>query len=398
MIMPDRHHTAIVVGGGPAGSAAAYTLAQQGVDVALIDKAVFPREKLCGGLLTRRSQTIFTEVFQADWVHAHEYRAHGVRIFAGTRLLTQVEDYSELFFTHRRDFDDHLLGLARSRGAVTRLGDGLVSLDPAARVCRLRSGATLTYEYLIAADGVNSLVARAIQGRAFDPARVAFALELELERTPSDRDVTLPEIHFGVVDWGYGWVFPKRETLTVGIGGLQLKNPALKARFANFLAARFGDRPLGRIKGHHIPFGEYRKTLGAGSVLLVGDAAGFVEPITGEGIAFAMQSGHLAALAILDALRAGDPGLALRAYHARSRPITKVLDHANRLRYLIFPKTAEALLVKALPLTSSLPRRHLDLMADAISYDDYTRHLLRTALRWGARRALARVRGGHGGP
>ncbi|PIV88142.1 MAG: geranylgeranyl reductase, partial [Hydrogenophilales bacterium CG17_big_fil_post_rev_8_21_14_2_50_63_12] len=84
-------------------------------------------------------------------------------------------------------------------------------------------------------------------------------------------------------------------------GGLHAKNPALKKVFHGFLAARFGSVPEGRIKGHYLPFGDYRKVPGRRNVLLCGDAAGLVDPITGEGIAFAMLSGLYAAEAIIEA-------------------------------------------------------------------------------------------------
>ena len=146
----------------------------------------------------------------------------------------------------------------------------------------------------------------------------------------------------------------------------------MKAGFSAFLRQRFGAPPPGRIKGHHLPFGDYRKIPGRGDILLCGDAAGLVEPITGEGIAFAMQSGLYAAEAIIEA--GGRP--ALPGYRARYREISRDFDHANRLRRLLFPGPCERLFLKALPRSETLPLKHLELMAAEIAYGDYTRHLL----------------------
>lgn len=374
------HHQTLILGGGPAGSAAAFTLAKHGLDVGVVDKARFPRDKLCGGLLTLRSRKIYQRTFEQPWDAVISHTAHGVKFMHRNTLLNQVSDQTDLFFTRRVDFDQFLLEQAIARGADTYLDDAAVSIDLSAKVCRLRSGREIGYDTLIGADGVNSLVAKTLFGQAFNPRTVAFALELEVDRASHPEPVDDPEIHFGLVRWGYGWVFPKRDTLTVGVGGLHARNPALKATFNRFLEDRFGTIPAGRIKGHHLPFGDYRKVPGRDDVLLCGDAAGLVEPITGEGIAFAMQSGLYAAEAIIEA--AGRP--ALPGYQTRYREISRDFAYANRMRYLLFPGLSERLFLKALPRNKTMGLKHLALMADEIDYADYARHMLfRTLKRLG---------------
>jgi len=206
-----KHYSAIVIGGGPAGSSAAYTLARHGIDVCLIDKAVFPRNKLCGGLLTLRSKKIFSQVFDAPWDKAFELEANGVKFFYRETQLNSVENYSQLFFTCRIDFDDYLIKLAASKGVDLHLGDPVASIDLKHKTCRLRSGAEFTYDYLVGADGVSSIVAKTIYGSAFDKQKIALALEIEVDREKVGRLITNPEIYFGVVNWGYGWVLPKEK-------------------------------------------------------------------------------------------------------------------------------------------------------------------------------------------
>lgn len=381
-----KHHSAIIIGGGPAGSSAAFTLASHGVDVCLIDKAVFPRDKLCGGLLTLRSQKSFTRIFDESWDSIIERRAHGVKFYYKHSLLNSVENYSELFFTRRVKFDDFLLNLAKQKGSVVYQGKTLAAIDLINKTCHLRSGEEITYDYLIGADGVNSVVAKSIFGQSFNKKNIAFALELEVDKTQGIRLVTVPEIYFGIARWGYGWVFPKAHTLTVGIGGLYTHNPDLKENFNTFLNSLFGKVPEGNIKGHYIPFGAYRKTPGLNDVLLAGDAAGLVEPITGEGIAFAMESGYFAALAIVETLNSKQPIKLMQRYMGKYTEITHALDHANKLRYFIFPKLTQNLFVKVLPNTRRLPLKHLDLMADNLHYNEYVRYLVTQILKGVAKR------------
>lgn len=377
-----RHHAVVVIGGGPAGSAAARTLASQGVDVCVIDKAVFPRAKLCGGLLTLRSRKLFAHIFgDAAWERAFEYEAQGIGLFHQSRCLNEVDGHSSLYFTCRRQFDDYLLGLAREQGSALCLGEGVAAIDLQKKVCRLQSGQDIGYDHLIGADGVNSLVARTLFGASYDRDKIAFALEMDVDRALLQRELVRPEIYFGIVKWGYGWIFPKRDTVTVGVGGIQARNPHMKRDFEAFLTSLFGALPPGKIKGHHIPFGDYKPRPGGDHVLLAGDAAGLVEPITGEGIAFAMQSGHFAGLAVLEAMGSGGKVPALAAYQRHCTEITRALDHAKRLRYLVFPRPSERLLVKMLPRSTRMARRHLDLMADEITYGDYARHLGASALK-----------------
>lgn len=88
-----KSHFVIVVGGGPAGSSAAYTLAKQGIDVCVIDKAKFPRNKLCGGLLTLRSKKVFEKIFDANWDKTYELKTTGFKVLNKTTLLNKVENY-----------------------------------------------------------------------------------------------------------------------------------------------------------------------------------------------------------------------------------------------------------------------------------------------------------------
>ena len=366
----------VVVGGGPAGSSAAHTLAAAGVEVCVIDKSAFPRDKLCGGLLTLRSKKTFQKIFNSDWSPVIQKRSRGAQFYFKKKLLNSVTDHKDIFFTCRREFDAFLLQLAEKRGAKILLDRQVQSVNHERSTLTLSDGQEIGFDILIGADGVNSVVAKSLFGAAFKQDSIGFGLEMEVPLSPEIRPIKDPEIYFGLLDWGYGWVFPKRDTLTAGVGGLLRASPKMKEDFEAFLKTRFGHVPPAKIKGHFIPFGDFRRTPGKGNILLCGDAAGLVEPITGEGIAFAMLSGFYAAESAVEAIALAKEKCAVEYYLARYATIVNIFQQANRLRHLLFPKPFQYLLSKALAKSDSIPRKHLDLMADELSYQEYVKFLL----------------------
>jgi geranylgeranyl reductase family protein len=364
-----RAYDAVIMGGGPAGSAAAYTLASRGHRVCLVDKSVFPRDKLCGGLVTLRSKKLFESIFERTWDDSLFIERNGVTFYDRHTRIGAIENYSRLFLTMRYDFDKHLLDRACAAGADAMLGAHADNIDVAASRLTV-DGEEITYRYLIGADGVNSQVARALYGRPFDTRNIGFALETEVPREATAEDAVLPEVFFGAISWGYGWVFPKRKTLTVGIGGFHRYNPEMRRDLDALMAARgFGDIKT-RVKGHFIPFGHYRRPPGRGNVLLTGDAAGFVDSLSGEGIGYAMQSGHAAAAAVSDALRANAPEDALVRYAEAAKPIARAIRQSNIARWFVYAKAMERIFIASIPNAHNLQRRFLDILAGEKSYDN----------------------------
>lgn len=377
--MSSSHVSVLIIGGGPAGAAAAQTLARKNIDCLLVDKARFPREKLCGGLLSWRSHQIYHQLFDQAWDPVIEARSLGIGLWFRNQVLREQDGDYELAFTHRRCFDDFLRQQAEASGARMQLGQAVKHLDVQQRQCTLACGQVLSYDYVIGADGVNSVVARSLLGRAFDPETIAFALETEVPLERSRRQITRPEVYFGVVRWGYGWIFPKADTLTVGVGGLHRRNPEMKQALKRFLNEQFGNCDDLKIKGHHIPYGDFKQPPGDARSVLAGDAAGLVDGITGEGIAFAMQSGAAAARAVAAALQGAD---LQQSYAPEYAAITSDLAYARRLRFLLFPAWCERVLVRGLlPRNEKGIRMFLDLLAGATSYAALSGYLRGAILR-----------------
>jgi geranylgeranyl reductase family protein len=359
----------VVIGGGPAGSAAAYTAAAAGLSTCIIDQHTFPREKLCGGLLTPRTKRLFEQVFGRPWAGGLALASDRVAFFVGGRHLANQHGYCTLFFTMRRDFDAHLQSLAVGAGASATLGDGVRTIDLERRSIELKSGERIEYGVLIGADGVSSVVARTLFGAAFDERTIGFGLEAEVPRAALPSQPNDVEIDIGAASWGYGWVFPKPSTFTIGVGGIHRYNPALRQTFEDYLARKGVDAAGVKIKGQYIPFGDYRQRPGKDRVLLCGDAAGVVDPITGEGIAYAIQTGHAAARAAASAVERRDPSSALAIYADEYRHVAASIRQANAWRHLIFPRIVRRPFTWAFGDAGTLQRGFLDILSGTRDYD-----------------------------
>lgn len=291
----------LVVGAGPAGSTAAGLLARAGLDVLLVEKGSFPRDKLCGGFLAARSLGLLEELHgAAPCAPLYHNTDDRFQIWHSGRLLADRRLGDRMAFIQRLELDHALARWAVADGArllenspAHKLLEGHLPEHGRVRL-QLRDGRELVGEHLVVADGANSVLADTVSA----PRRpLGVAMELQV---PS-REMEAPRLDFGAIPWGYGWRFPKRGAATVGVAlwGSQARGCA--AHLRTYLAAL--GLPQGKATGWMLP-DRCRGRLASGRVLLAGDAAGLCEPISGEGIYFALRSGQRAAQALLDA-RAG---------------------------------------------------------------------------------------------
>ncbi len=362
----------IIVGAGPAGSTAAYILAKSGLKVTLIDAEKFPRQKLCGGLLTLRTKRLFENIFGESISGIADFKSDGMKMYFRDKLLSSVTGYKNLYLVNRIDFDSYLLKQAKKAGVQLILGKRVC--DISYNTVRLSDNTLVDYSLLIGADGVNSVVAKHLYGASFIKKQTAFCLETEIPIEFVKEEVKEPEVFFGYANWGYGWVFPKSKTVTVGIGGLPHKNKDMKEAFQQLLQDRFGITDTIGVKGFHVPAGAYRTKPGKGNIIVCGDAAGLVEPITGEGIAFAMQSGKFAAESVLET--ANGKGDLYNNYLRKFRKILKIMRIARFLRLFIFTNFGEKLLRREMPRSERAIKRHVDLMSDDMSYEEYLKVIM----------------------
>ena len=338
-----QDYDTIVCGGSLAGSAAAVTLARRGRSVAVLDKASFPRSKLCGGLLTWKSvrllESLFGETPQSlteAGVINHVSDHYCIATFDA--VLARGTMSYPFHFIDRTALDDRLLVHARRAGANVMEGAEVAACDPDSGEVVLKSGETLRGRHVIGADGAHSVVRASFPGvdarRMRELTAATIEVNIPLDRFP--RPVADPELYIGFLDAGYGWVFPNRDKVVVGICGLR----GTDTRFAELFGAYLdflGVDPTatGRRRGHPLPYGSYLDDPTHGLALLAGDAGGFVEPLFGEGIFFALCTGMYAGQAVADALDGGHaPG---PAYAERLRKyILPELKGSDHLRWFLF--------------------------------------------------------------
>jgi menaquinone-9 beta-reductase len=350
MTQTDADADVIVVGAGPGGSATAYHLAKHGVRVLLLEKTEFPREKVCGDGLTPRAVKQLIDMSVDVSPEAGWLRNKGLRVIGGGLRLElawpELAYYPDFGLVRTRlDFDDLLAKQAVKAGAVLMTSHNATAavFDGQGRVAGVRvktadGEKTLTAPLTVAADGVSGRfpLSLGMAKREDRPMGVAVRryyrcpvkadddyLESWLElRSRDGGDKLLP---------GYGWIFGMGDgRVNVGLGVLNSSKAYQQTNYREMLLDWLEATPPewglgdeanadGKILGAALPMGFNRTPHYARGLMLVGDSGGMVNPFNGEGIAYAMESGQLAAEIAIQALArpAGEKReLALRAYPA----------------------------------------------------------------------------------
>lgn len=288
----------LVVGAGPAGSATAIHLARGGARVLLADKASFPRDKPCGGGLTGRA--LRAAPCPVDPVVEHVVDTFELRLHYG-RSFERDCGKPMILMTQRRRLDAFLAERAAQEGVEFRDGARVDDLASAPDGTEARvGGVAVRADYLVGADGANGVVARHAGLGAGIVRGVALEGNVSWDDLDPRRYGGRAVVELGVVAGGYGWVFPKGDHANLGVGGWESEGPRLRDHLARLARAHgVTSEQLTEVKGHRLPMRPIGASAAAGRVLLVGDAAGLVDPLSGDGMYEAFVSGRLAAESIL---------------------------------------------------------------------------------------------------
>lgn len=305
-MLNEKNYDVIVVGGGPAGSTAAYQLNKLGYKVILLEKKEFPRQKLCGGLITQKSLNIVLDIFDFSLSDLKaegiiDYISKSYQVYYKDNLISSNYLKDEFNLVKRIEFDNYLFNLVKQAGVKVIDGVKVTDINFATNTVKTELGQKYSSRYIIGADGANSIIRNKIINKKdlskkdYLKKNQAMTIETDVPRELIDQNIKKPALYFGIINWGYGWVFPKSDTITIGIGGLKNKNKDFKDIFDNFLKILNLPNLSHDIKGWPLPFGNFLKEPIYKSTFLIGDAANLVDSLTGEGIYYALKSAQIAA-------------------------------------------------------------------------------------------------------
>jgi geranylgeranyl reductase family protein len=335
----------IVVGAGPAGSLAAYILASKGIQVTLLEKTLFPRYKVCGGGLTHK---ILNEIpfdlspIIRSTIHFFRFSHNYDHVF------TRHSADPLMYCTMRGELDAFLLQKAIDAGAIVRMGEQVISFfQDGSGVTVSTKEKTFHTRLLIGAEGASGIVSRT--AGLHDAVELGLAWEAELTALPEDleRFSGTVFLDWGTLPGGYAWVFPKQDHFSIGVGGPATLSKVMMPYYQRFLSSlghtpsSIHHSPSSVIHFHEtlslhswpIPVRTRKSLFHQGFVMVTGDAAGLSDPLTGEGIYYAVRSGKLAAESCSEFLSGKINSMDIYSRKINDELMTELLE-ANKIKHI----------------------------------------------------------------
>ncbi len=299
-----RSYDVIIVGAGPAGSTLGRELAGRGIEVLVLEKQRLPRPKPCAGGITVKA----ARLLDFDLSPVTQQVIYGVRaVYKGRREFTRWYDRPLVYAVMRQEFDHFLVQKAQEAGAVVADNQ---------RVCHVRTTAAgveaqtadgeFAAQIVAGADGANGVVARGL-GLATGVERgIGMEAQVSVAGEGLAKWDSLMGLSLGQIRGGYGWILPKKDHLSVGVGGRLRQAKKLRPCWEKVLAYhRLDGNQATGLRSDFLPVLKSGSAIQKDRCLLLGDAAGLVDPLTGEGICHAIGSAQIAAPVVEQCLRSG---------------------------------------------------------------------------------------------
>lgn len=355
----DRYYDAVVIGAGPAGSACGIVLQKNQYNVCVIDKALFPRNKTCAGLVTGKTFKLISSLFDGEKTdELFCCRASSIKLYQKNLLLAEGVMKNGAKLVNRIDFDNALVDRYKSLGGELKEGERRFDIDYTENLITLSTGDILHYKYLVFADGALSMSHQLIN---VNKRKMAFGIETYVPADQFSTDTV--DIYFDCIENGYLWAFPHGDTVCIGATNMYNKKTDYKKVVAGFLESNGVDPKKQQYTGAFLPYGYVvPQNKLPNNVLLIGDAGGFADPISGEGLYMAMETGMLAAKALLS----DEPK---DAYLSSLKPFISIVKHGKKAQKVFFSTSIMNRFVKKVKGKDALVAFFYDNMVDEYRYD-----------------------------
>lgn len=317
-----KKYDVIIVGCGPSGIAAATILKNNNINYCIIEKNKFPREKLCGGALSYKTQKILNELnFNLDNIHKKVIKEVN---FIAKNVNYQMKLTNKIVMVDRIEFDYNNLKNLNEKNIFC--SENIINIE---KNILITNKDKYEFGYIIFADGVNGYSRKLINKRQFGFC-VDYNSNIQADKTILD---------FNAIESGYGWVFPKEKCTTIGLGKFNNKKVDYQKLLLSFARKYNFKIKEAEIKGYFIPVFSrkvFKKSVIDNKYILVGDSASLVDLVSGEGIYYALLSGKIAAESIIKCLNSNC--LLSRIYFKKTKKIYKSLKTRKRLSKILYSK------------------------------------------------------------
>ena len=326
----------IIIGAGVAGSSAAYHLANAGLKVLVLEKSKIPRYKTCGGGVIKRSAELLP--FSIDSVIERSLVSADIFDHDNNLHFKVEKSYPAIFMVMRADFDNLILSKAAEKGAVVMDNSEVVVLDNFADSIQITTKKeTFRSKFIIAADGATGISAKSLGVKNETVKVPALEVEATVDQSIFDMYKNSARFDYGLIPFGYAWVFPKKKHLSIGAAFMKKTSQSLHKwldKYFEILGIREKDILVKEKHGYLIPLVSKKGTCCSGRVLFAGDALGLADPITAEGISYAIESGQLAAASLIEG--GYEPASVKQIYNEKLKALYKELNGAKFLSHFVF--------------------------------------------------------------